>query len=112
MRLDSVLADVLLVFGVGLELVAMLGVVVMRDALDRLHYVAPASFGALAIGIAIVLQASFSLIGDKALLTGAVSVAFGSVLVHTTARALAIRQRAFAPSDAEPDPVEPRPEGA
>jgi multisubunit Na+/H+ antiporter MnhG subunit len=110
-RLGAVLADVLLVFGVGLELVAVLGVVVMRDALDRLHYVAPASFGALAIGIAIILQASFSLIGDKALLTGAVSVSFGSVVVHTTARALAIRQRAFEPSDGERDRGEPRPEG-
>lgn len=112
MRLDSVLADVLLVFGVGLELVAVLGVVAMRDPLDRLHYVAPASFGALAIGIAILLQTSFSLIGDKALLTGAVLVVFGSVLVHTTARALAIRQGDFAPSDSEPDPVQSRSEGA
>ena len=45
----------------------MLGLLVMRDVYDRLHYVGLAGYGALLIGIAILVRESFSLIGDKAL---------------------------------------------
>ena len=41
---------VLLVAGVALEVIAVLGVSVMRDVLDRLHYVSLAGFGALLVG--------------------------------------------------------------
>jgi multisubunit Na+/H+ antiporter MnhG subunit len=84
-------AVVLLVGGVAIEVVAVLGVVVMRDALDRLHYVGLAGFGALLVGGAIMLRAGFSLIGDKAVLTGVVLVALSPVLVHASARSLRIR---------------------
>jgi multisubunit Na+/H+ antiporter MnhG subunit len=86
-------AVVLLVGGVAIEVLAVLGVVIMRDALDRLHYVGLAGFGALLVGGAIMLQAGFSLIGDKAVLTGAVMVLLSPVLVHATARSLLIRER-------------------
>jgi multisubunit Na+/H+ antiporter MnhG subunit len=86
-----VLAIVLLVGGVSIEVLAVLGVVVMRDALDRLHYVGLAGFGALLVGGAIMLRAGFSLIGDKAVLTGFLLVLVSPVLVHTTARSLRIR---------------------
>jgi multisubunit Na+/H+ antiporter MnhG subunit len=82
---------VLLVAGVGLEVLAVLGVSVMRDVLDRLHYVGLAGFGALLVGISILCASSFSLIGDKALLTGALLVITGPVLVHATARSLRTR---------------------
>jgi multisubunit Na+/H+ antiporter MnhG subunit len=86
-----VLAVVLLIGGVVIEVLAVLGVVVMRDALDRLHYVGLAGFGALLVGGAIMLRSGFSLIGDKAVLTGVLLVLLGPVLVHTTARSLLIR---------------------
>ena len=88
----EVLATVLLVAGCALELLAVLGLVAMRSTLDRVHYVGLAAFGALLVAAAILVRESFSLIGDKALLTGALLVLFGPVLVHTTARSVRIRE--------------------
>ena len=82
---------VLLVAGVALELIAVLGVSVMRNVLDRLHYVSLAGFGALLVAVSILCAESFSLIGDKAMVTGALVVVTGPVLVHATARSLRTR---------------------
>jgi multisubunit Na+/H+ antiporter MnhG subunit len=87
-----VLATVLLVAGVGLQVLAVIGVSVMRTALDRLHYVGLAGFGALFVGLAILVRESFSLIGDKSLLTGVLIVFLGPVMVHATARSVRIRE--------------------
>lgn len=87
-----VVATVLLFAGAGIELVAVLGMAVMRDAYDRLHYTGMAGYGALLVAVAILVRESFSLIGDKALLTGVLLVAFGPVLVHTTARSFRVRE--------------------
>jgi monovalent cation/proton antiporter MnhG/PhaG subunit len=89
---QAVVALALLVAGALLELIAVLGLCVMRDVYDRLHYVGVAGFGALLIGVAIVVRESFSLIGDKALLVGVVLVITGPVLVQSTARSLLIRE--------------------
>jgi monovalent cation/proton antiporter MnhG/PhaG subunit len=88
-----VVATVLLVAGVGIELLAVVGVAVMRDVYDRLHYVGLAGFGALLIGASILVRESFSLIGDKAFATGVLIVLLSPVLVHTTARSLRVRER-------------------
>jgi multisubunit Na+/H+ antiporter MnhG subunit len=90
---SHLIATVLLIAGAGLELVAVLGLSVMRDIYDRLHYVGLAGYGALLIGIAILVRESFSLIGDKALATGVILVFIGPVLVHTTARSFRVRER-------------------
>jgi multisubunit Na+/H+ antiporter MnhG subunit len=71
----------------------VLGLCVLRDLYDRLHYVSLAGYGALLIGAAIVFKESFSLIGDKALLVGATLVLTGPVLVHATMRSMLIRER-------------------
>jgi monovalent cation/proton antiporter MnhG/PhaG subunit len=92
MSASHVIATVLLVVGVVLELFAVLGMVVMRDVYDRLHYVGLAGYGALAIGIAILVRESFSIIGDKALATGIVLLLVGPVLVHTTVRSFRTRE--------------------
>lgn len=88
----AVVATVLLVAGCSLEVLAVLGLVVMRDAYDRLHYVSLAGYGALLVAGGIVVRESFSLLGDKALATGAVLVVLGAVLVHGTARSLRVRE--------------------
>jgi multisubunit Na+/H+ antiporter MnhG subunit len=88
----AVAAVILLIAGGLLELVAVLGICVMRDVYDRLHYVGLAGFGGLLIGLAVLVRESFSLIGDKALLVGAILVVTGPILVQTTARSLLIRQ--------------------
>jgi multisubunit Na+/H+ antiporter MnhG subunit len=90
---SQVAASVLLVAGVVLELFAVLGLVAMRDVFDRLHYVGLAGYGALLIAVAVLVRESFSLIGDKALATGALLVLVGPLLVHTTARSFRTRQR-------------------
>ncbi len=88
----AVVAIILLIAGGSLELIAVLGMCVMRDAYDRLHYVGLASFGAFLMCMAVLIRESFSLIGDKALLVGAVLLLTGPVLVHTTVRSLLIRE--------------------
>jgi multisubunit Na+/H+ antiporter MnhG subunit len=86
------IATVLLIAGVALELIAVLGMTVMRNVFDRLHYVGLAGYGALLIGIAILVRESFSLIGDKALATGGLLLLIGPVVVHTTARSFRTRE--------------------
>ena len=85
-------AITLLIAGGLIELMAVLGLCLMRDAYDRLHFVGLAGFGALLIGVSILVRESFSLIGDKALLVGVLVVACGPILVQTTARSLLIRE--------------------
>jgi multisubunit Na+/H+ antiporter MnhG subunit len=90
---SHLIATILLIAGAALEVFATLGMVVMRDAFDRLHYVGLAGYGALLIAVAILVRESFSLIGDKALATGAVLVTVGPLVVHTTARSFRTRER-------------------
>jgi monovalent cation/proton antiporter MnhG/PhaG subunit len=87
------MATVLLIAGCGVELLAVLGLCVMRDSYDRLHYVGLIGYGALLVAIAVVFRESFSLIGDKALLVAVILVLTGPVLVHTTMRSMLIRER-------------------
>jgi multisubunit Na+/H+ antiporter MnhG subunit len=90
---SHLIATILLIAGAALEVFATLGMVVMRDAFDRLHYVGLAGYGALLIAVAILVRESFSLIGDKALATGAVLVTVGPLVGHTTARSFRTRER-------------------
>jgi multisubunit Na+/H+ antiporter MnhG subunit len=101
-------ATALLIAGVALELLSVLGVSVMRDPFDRLHYVGLAGFGALLIGASILVRESFSLIGDKALATGALLVLLSPVLVHTTARSLRTRAHGDWRAGIEPEREELR----
>ncbi len=88
----AVVAIVLLIAGGLLELIAVLGLCVMRNVYDRLHYVGLAGFGGFLVAVAVLVRESFSLIGDKALLVGVVLVLAGPVLVQTTVRSLLIRE--------------------
>lgn len=92
MSVGHAIATVLLVFGVAVEIVAVLGVTTMRDVFDRLHYVGLSGFGALLVGVSVLVREGFSLIGDKALMAGAFLALFGPVLVHATARSMRTRQ--------------------
>ena len=51
---------------------AAAGVLFMRSAYDRLHYASASGWGALLVVAAVLARESLSLIGDKALATGAV----------------------------------------
>jgi multicomponent Na+:H+ antiporter subunit G len=82
----------LVVAGVVVLAFACLGVLVMRGALARLHYVSVSTLGVLLVVAAVLVRDGASLIGVKAVLVGAFLVATGPVLSHATARA--IHQRA------------------
>jgi monovalent cation/proton antiporter MnhG/PhaG subunit len=89
----GVAVAVLLGFGVGVELGCAVGVLVMRDVYDRLHYTAPATaLGPPAIAAAIVLRESFSQAGVKAILVALALLVTNPVLTHATARAARVRE--------------------
>jgi multisubunit Na+/H+ antiporter MnhG subunit len=83
------IAWVLLGAGGAVQVMGVLGVVLLRDALDRLHYLAPSLLAAVLIAVAICVQESlFSQIGLYALLTAGLLAFTGPVLSHATARAI------------------------
>jgi multicomponent Na+:H+ antiporter subunit G len=84
----DVAVTVLLVAGVALELLSCVGVLAMRGALERLHYAAATTSGALLIAAAVLVRDSFSLIGSRAILIGAFLLVSSPVLTHATARAI------------------------
>ena len=86
-------AAALVVAGVAIEVFAALGVVLMRDALDRLHFVGASLLGSVCVGLAVVVAEGPSVIGLKALLTVAVLAVTGPVLGHATARAIHLHRR-------------------
>ncbi len=92
MSTRDVISVIILGAGGLLELLAVLGLCLMRSVYDRLHYVGLAGFGAFFVGVAILVRESFSLIGDKALLVGVVLIVCGPVVAQTTARSLLIRE--------------------
>ena len=82
------IATALLVAGVGVELLACAGVLLVRDALDRLHYTGAGTLAALLVVAAVVVRESFSLIGNKAILLAAFVLVTAPVLTHYTAQAI------------------------
>ena len=89
MSAHHVIAVVLLVTGTALQAFACLGVALMRDPLDRLHYLAPSGVAGVLFAAAILVQEGFSLIGDKALLLAVFLLVSSPVLAHVTAHAIA-----------------------
>jgi multicomponent Na+:H+ antiporter subunit G len=105
----EVAVAVLLALGVGVELVCCVGVLLMRDAYDKLHYTSPATtIGSLAIAAAVVVDQSLSQAGVKALLVFVALLVTNPVLTHATARAARVRQLgAWRGAPEEPEPEEP-----
>jgi monovalent cation/proton antiporter MnhG/PhaG subunit len=94
MSVSSVAVGVLLAVGVAIELACCLGVLVMRDAHDKLHYIGPAAIlGPIAVAAAIVVRESWSQAGIKAVITVVLMIIANPVLTHATGRALYIRRR-------------------
>ena len=80
--------------GVAAQLFVCLGVLLMRDALDRLHYVSASTLGVALVGASVLVAAGPSLIGLKAILTAAFLLVTGPVLTHATARAIHLHRAA------------------
>lgn len=90
----DVVTWVLVGAGVALQVLACLGVVLMRDALDRLHYTGASSLGIACLCAAVVVHEGLSAIGVKAILLAAFMLVSGPVLVHATARAIHLHREA------------------
>ena len=86
--------SVLVGAGVAIQLFGALGVMLMRDALDRLHYVGASAAGIAFVCAGVVVAAGPSLIALKALLTAAFLLVTGPVLAHATARAIHLHREA------------------
>jgi monovalent cation/proton antiporter MnhG/PhaG subunit len=79
---------VLLALGVGAELVCCVGVLVMRNAFDRLHYAAAATtLGPFLIGAAVLVRESVSAAGLETIAVVAVLLLHNPVVEIATARA-------------------------
>jgi multicomponent Na+:H+ antiporter subunit G len=83
---------VLLAAGIGIQVMAALGVFAMSTTYERLHYVGAAPFGLLLVALAVLVRDSFSLIADKALLVALFVLVSGPIMTHATARAARIRE--------------------
>src|SRR3954447_12060490 len=92
MRLQDVGVYLLLGVGVTCELIACLGAIAMWDAYDRLHYVAPASLGAVLIAGAVWAREVPSGIALKAKILPAFLLVASQALAHGTARASRISE--------------------
>lgn len=86
------LVYVLLAVGVGLELLAVAGVVLMRDVYQRLHYLAPSALGAVPIAAAIWVHQGASLIALKSVLLAMVLLGGSPLLAHAIARSARIAE--------------------
>jgi multicomponent Na+:H+ antiporter subunit G len=80
--------------GVGAQVFVCLGVLLMRDALDRLHYASASTLGVACVCAAVVVAAGPSVIGLKAVLSAVFLAVSGPVLMHATARALHLHRAA------------------
>lgn len=87
MSAREVAVEVLLWAGVALELICCMGLLVLEDPLDRLHLSSPSAFGVALISLAVLLQMSFSLIANKALLITAFTIVGSPVVTHALGRA-------------------------
>jgi multicomponent Na+:H+ antiporter subunit G len=89
----EVVIVLLLLAAVGVELVCSLGLLVITDSFDRLHFLGPAStIGSLLVAAAIVVEESLSSNGIKALAAALLLLLTSPILTHATARAARVRQ--------------------
>jgi monovalent cation/proton antiporter MnhG/PhaG subunit len=89
----AIVVDVLLVLGVASILMSTVGVLVMRDALDRLHFTAPAAtLAPICFAVAVLVEEPLSSAGIKAVIVAVLIVVTTPVLSHATARAARIRE--------------------
>lgn len=86
----------LLGIAVGLAIVCSIGLLVMRDAYQRIHFSSPiVTLSMLLICVAVFVEESDSQARIKAVLIYVLMLVMNSVLSHATARAIRIRQTGY-----------------
>ena len=92
--MSEVVVDVLLAVGAATVLLSCVGLLVMRDALDRLHFTTPAAtLGPVLIAAAVLVEEPLSSAGIKAVIVAVLIVVTTPVLSHATAWAARYRER-------------------
>lgn len=90
---QTVLVDVLLGLSIAVQLVCALGLLLMPNVYDRLHFLGPASTVAPAlVAAAVVTVEAFDHQGIEAVLLALFLALFGPVVSHATVRAARIRE--------------------
>ena len=90
----DVCTDILLGLAVLVVLGASLGVLLMRDAYQKLHFVTPAALVAPAlVALAVLVQAGLVENSGETCLALVVMVIAGPFLSHATMRAIRVRER-------------------
>jgi len=90
----EIISDVLLGLAVVIVLSASLGVLLMRDAYQRLHFVTPATLVApILVALAVLVQMGLSENTWETCLALVFLIIAGPYLSHATMRALRVRER-------------------
>lgn len=93
MTIKDVFSDVLLLLAVVLVLASSLGVLVMRDVYQKLHFVTPAGLVApVLVALAVLVQQGYSENTVETWLALLFLVIAGPFLTHATIRAARIRE--------------------
>jgi len=108
----EIAVDLLLALAVIVALASATGVLVMRDAYQKLHYVAPLSLvSTVLVGLAVLLQSGWSTNSAQTWLAVLFVVVVSPFVSHATMRAAKVRAdgdwQLPAGSDAQPGPREP-----
>ncbi len=91
---QMIAVDVLLGLGTVVACLSVVGMMVMRDPSQRLHYLAPASsITPVLYTIAIVLESGRHQAAVKAILICVVLLSMNAVLTHATARAIRVKEQ-------------------
>ena len=101
---------ILLVLAAVVALVSAIGAAVMRDPLQRLHYIAPpATLSAALVTVAVFIDDPNKDVGAKALFVTVVLSLMNGVGSHATARGARVRERGtWLPTRGEHVPVRGR----
>ncbi len=88
----SIAIQVLLALAVVIALLSCLGILLMKDFYERLHYLAPVTtVSALCILLAVTIQEGWGQATIKTILVFLVLLLINAVLTHATARAARVR---------------------
>jgi multisubunit Na+/H+ antiporter MnhG subunit len=90
----TISADVLLGFAAAVVLAASVGILIMRDVYQKLHYVTPVALVApVVVGAAVGVQSGLSIITAQTWLVLLLIAVAGPFLTHATIRAARIREK-------------------
>jgi monovalent cation/proton antiporter MnhG/PhaG subunit len=90
----QILADTFLGLATAIVLAASVGVLVMRDVYDKLHFVTPAALVApILVTLAVLVRARFSATTAETFLVLLFMVIAGPYLSHATIRAARVREQ-------------------